>query len=101
MLAFYYQMLKLDKPHASTKYIVLWISSASTQCTYGAAVKLFCRFLLVGDCHIHPATVGNVDVWRKLLQASAGGVLWATTSSLHHISLFIRCDLTLNLGKTC
>jgi hypothetical protein len=28
----------------STKYIVLWISSAITQCTYGAAVKLFCRF---------------------------------------------------------
>jgi hypothetical protein len=25
MLAFYYQMLKLDKPHASTKYIVLWV----------------------------------------------------------------------------
>jgi hypothetical protein len=44
MLAFYYQMLKLDKPHASTRYIVLWISPASTQCTYGAAIKLFCRF---------------------------------------------------------
>jgi hypothetical protein len=42
----------------------------------------------VGDCHIHPARVGNVDVWWKLLQASAGGVLWARTSSLHHISLF-------------
>jgi hypothetical protein len=41
---FSYQMLKLDKPLASTKYIVLWISPASTQCTYGAAVKLFCRF---------------------------------------------------------
>ena len=37
-------MLKLVKPHASTKCIVLWISPASTKCTYGVAVKLFCRF---------------------------------------------------------
>jgi hypothetical protein len=86
-------MLKLDKPHASTKYIVLWISPASTQCTYGATIKLFCGFLLVGDCHIHPARVGNVDVWWKLLQASAGIVA-------PYIFISFRCDLTLHIGKT-
>ena len=41
---FYLLMLKFDKPHVSTKCIILWISSASTKCTYGVAVKLFCRF---------------------------------------------------------
>jgi hypothetical protein len=56
----------------------------------------------MSDCHVHPAGVGDVNEWWKLLQECAGGVLWARTSSLHHISLFIfRCDLTLNLGKTC
>jgi hypothetical protein len=39
-----FQIIKLDKPHASTKCIVLWINPASTQCTYGVVVKLFCRF---------------------------------------------------------
>jgi hypothetical protein len=65
-------------------------------------LSCFAGFFLVSDCHVHPAGAGNVDVWWKLLQASAGGVLWARTSSLHHIFLFLsRCDLTLNQGRTC
>ena len=41
---FYGSMIKFDKPHVSTKCIVLWIRPASTKCTYGAVIKLFCRF---------------------------------------------------------
>jgi hypothetical protein len=78
MLTSYYQMLKLDKPHASTKYIVLWISPASTQCTYGVAVK-----------------AGNVgECWRSF-QTNTGGVSWARTSLFHHIS-FISFPLRFN-----
>jgi hypothetical protein len=39
------QMYKyLILPFASTKYYKLELSPVSTQCTYGAAVKLFCRY---------------------------------------------------------
>jgi hypothetical protein len=68
-------MLKFYKPHASTKCIVLWISSASTKCTYSVAVKLFCWFSSRSDDHVHPAEAGNVDVWWKFLKTYASGVL--------------------------
>ena len=67
-------MLKFVKPHASTKCIVLWISPASTKCTYGVAIKLFCKFSSK-EGHVHPAGSGNVDGWWKLLKAYASGVL--------------------------
>jgi hypothetical protein len=43
----------------------------------------------VSDCHIHPAGSSNVGEWLKLLQVSAGGILWARTSLLHLISLYL------------
>ena len=68
-------MLKIDKPLASTKCIVLWISPASTKCTYGVAVKFFLQvFFLRSDAHVHSAEAGNVDEWWKLLKIYASGV---------------------------
>ena len=39
-----YNYLKI--PVASTKYDMLELSPMSTQCTHGAAVKLFCRYMI-------------------------------------------------------
>jgi hypothetical protein len=65
-------------------------------------LSCFAGLLLVSDSHVYPAGANNVGECRRSVQTSAGGVLWARTSLLHHISLFLfHCDLTFNLGKTC
>jgi hypothetical protein len=75
MLIILYINVKLEKPHASTKCIVLCISPVSTKCTYGPAVKLFCKFSSRSDDHVHPAKVGKVDGRWNSLKAYASGVL--------------------------
>ena len=49
------------------------------KCTYGVAVKLFCRFTSRSDGHVHPARPGNVDVWWKSPKAYASGDLGKDT----------------------
>lgn len=98
---FYHIMLKLDKPHASTKCIVLWISPASTQCTYGAVVKLFCRF---PSCEWLPHSSCRIRQSWWMVEITLSLCRWCLMGKNIIIASYYlispRCILTLNLRKT-